>query len=242
MAPTNGEDDDDDDPVAHREDGIDELEETVPLVERSLTIELSPLDRREVCPAHGWVGRAAFQRDRHDLCIIEEEETVEIVETSIDETDPNPRVTLPGTKRRRIRNPAVARPRSISVKGISRDDLRLEEAKISKFTATREYAELIANRPKTRGDCKDGQRPCPWISCKQNLFLDVNGETGTIQLNFPGREIDQLPATCVLDVADEGTHTLEECGELTNRTRERIRQIEVRALLKLRVIEVDRED
>src|ERR1019366_2346037 len=29
-------------------------------------------------------------------------------------------------------------------------------------------------RPKTRGDCVDGPRPCPWAGCRQHLYLEVN--------------------------------------------------------------------
>jgi DNA-directed RNA polymerase sigma subunit (sigma70/sigma32) len=39
--------------------------------------------------------------------------------------------------------------------------------------------------------------------------------------------------TCSLDVAEAGALTLEEIGLITNLTRERIRQVEVRGLLKL---------
>ena len=42
-----------------------------------------------------------------------------------------------------------------------------------------------ADRPQSRADCAGGQRPCPWVSCKHHLFLDVNPETGSIKLNFP---------------------------------------------------------
>jgi DNA-directed RNA polymerase sigma subunit (sigma70/sigma32) len=38
-----------------------------------------------------------------------------------------------------------------------------------------------------------------------------------------------------LDIAERGGITLEEVGEIMNLTRERIRQIEVRGLLKLRM-------
>ena len=40
--------------------------------------------------------------------------------------------------------------------------------------------------------------------------------------------------TCALDIADRGGVTLEEVGEILNLTRERIRQVEVMGLEKLR--------
>ena len=101
-----------------------------------------------------------------------------------------------------------------------------------------EEAELIdyieAQRPKTRADCINGPRPCLFVSCKHNLYLDVNPETGSIKLNFPDKEIWELEHTCALDVAEKGGITLEEVGAIMNLTRERIRQVETRGLLKLR--------
>ncbi len=94
--------------------------------------------------------------------------------------------------------------------------------------------EIESNRPKTRADCVNGPRPCMFVSCKHNLYLDVNPETGSIKLNFPDKEISELPYTCALDVAEKGGITLEEVGEIMNLTRERIRQVETRGLLKLR--------
>ena len=44
-----------------------------------------------------------------------------------------------------------------------------------------------------------------------------------------------MKETCSLDVADKGGITLEEVGEILNLTRERIRQVEVRGLLKLKM-------
>lgn len=89
-------------------------------------------------------------------------------------------------------------------------------------------------RPRTRADCASGARPCLFVSCKHNLYLDVNPETGSIKLNFPDKEIWELEQTCALDVADKGGITLEEVGAIMNLTRERIRQVETRGLLKLR--------
>ena len=88
--------------------------------------------------------------------------------------------------------------------------------------------------PKTRADCVNGPRPCLFVSCKHNLYLDVNPETGSIKLNFPDKEIWELEHTCALDVAEKGGITLEEVGEIMNLTRERIRQVETRGLMKLR--------
>ena len=91
----------------------------------------------------------------------------------------------------------------------------------------------VPRKPRTRGEC-DRMRPCLFVSCKYHLYLDVNPDTGSIKLNFPHLEVDELEHTCCLAVAEEGDHTLEMVGEITNLTRERIRQLEVRALMKLR--------
>ncbi len=86
-------------------------------------------------------------------------------------------------------------------------------------------------RPLTRGDCdEDPGRPCPWVGCSHHLYLDVNPETGAITFNFPHLEVWEMAETCSLDVADRGGITLEEVGKFTNRTRERVRQIQERAL------------
>src|SRR5436853_3984858 len=50
-------------------------------------------------------------------------------------------------------------------------------------------AELEATRPKMRADCATGQRPCPYVSCKFNLYVDVNPRTGSVKMNFPDKEL-----------------------------------------------------
>lgn len=94
-------------------------------------------------------------------------------------------------------------------------------------------------RPKTREECVTGrnsQRPCPYVSCKYHLYLDVNPITGSIKLNFPDKEPDELEQSCVLDIAEMDGITLEETGELMNLTRERVRQVEEKSLHRLRVL------
>ena len=98
-----------------------------------------------------------------------------------------------------------------------------------------ELTDLIDyDRPESRADCKNMHRPCPFVSCRYHLYLEVNDDTGSIKLNFPDMELTEMPETCALDVADRGGVTLEEIGEILNLTRERIRQVESRGLEQLR--------
>lgn len=84
------------------------------------------------------------------------------------------------------------------------------------------------------GDCEGGERPCPYVSCAHHLYIDVNPKTGALKLSRPDLEVDQLAESCALDVADRGGITLDQVGEHLNLTRERVRQIEMTALAKLR--------
>ena len=93
----------------------------------------------------------------------------------------------------------------------------------------------VVKRPQNRSDCVGGERPCPFVSCKWHLYLEVKSAIGSIKLPFPKLEVDELVETCALDVADRGGATLEQVAKLMNLTRERIRQLEVRALEKLGV-------
>lgn len=86
-------------------------------------------------------------------------------------------------------------------------------------------SEQQTGRPRTRAECRKGKRPCPWVSCRYHLYLDVNRDTGTIKFNFPDKEIWELEFTCALDLAEEGELTFEQIGRVLNLTRERIRQL-----------------
>lgn len=87
-------------------------------------------------------------------------------------------------------------------------------------------------RPKTRAECEGHARPCPFVSCRWHLYLDVT-IGGSIRLNFPDIEPADMTDSCVLDIADRGGMTLEEVGAAINLTRERVRQLEVSALSKV---------
>lgn len=134
-------------------------------------------------------------------------------------------MTPSGVARRKGRK-GLRRSKTLSTRRLTREEIREADEVI---TALEDL------RPKDRGQCVTGARPCPWVSCKFHLYLDVNPETGSIKLNFPDLEVWEMPETCALDVADRGGITLEEVGEILNLTRERIRQVEVHGLEKLQL-------
>ena len=130
-------------------------------------------------------------------------------------------------EQRRSRRKREVRARTISVKRMTKRELELGRML---------YPEVDVDRPVTRTDCANGARPCPFVSCKHHLYLDVSARTGAIKLNFPDLEVWEMNETCALDVADRGGTTLEEVGAIMNLTRERIRQVEVKGLAKLQAL------
>jgi DNA-directed RNA polymerase sigma subunit (sigma70/sigma32) len=129
-------------------------------------------------------------------------------------------------EQRRSRRKRAVRARTVSVKRMA------EHAPLSKKLSL----EVEEIRPKARMECLEAPRPCPHVSCRHHLYLDVSSKTGAIKLNFPDLEVWELPISCALDVADDGGRTLEDIGEIMNLTRERIRQLELKALSKLEAV------
>jgi len=135
----------------------------------------------------------------------------------------------PGITReqRRSRRKRDVRARTISVKRMTKRELEIGRLL---------FPETDYWRPKHRAECAEGPRPCPFVSCKHHLFIDVSPRTGAIKLNFPDLEVWDLGESCALDVADKHGTTLEDVGAIMNLTRERIRQVEVKALAKLEAL------
>jgi len=131
-----------------------------------------------------------------------------------------PRESRPRRRKRPVRSRSIRVARA-SKREIERARLKLESEPPDE------------NRPQTRADCAKGPRPCPHVSCKHHLYLDVSPFTGTIKINFPDLEVWEMKVSCALDIAEFGGMRLEDVGELMNVTRERARQIEVQALSKL---------
>lgn len=130
---------------------------------------------------------------------------------------------------RQPRGPYKKRSKTISNRAISKHRLEMYKE------LNAQDAELLdADRPRTRGECQDGARPCPYAACKYHLYLDVNELTGAITFNYPDKEIDEIPHTCALDLADEGGLTLMQIGDSLQLSRERIRQVENKVLIRLK--------
>lgn len=198
-----------------------------------------PRDKREVCGLHGWVGRRAFLRDRHDLCEVpaevvvddddedddvEDVEGVAVVESEVNETSETSERWSRASARRR----GIPPKKTVAVRRITRVELDVGRAELRALGADGPY-----DRPKTRDDCSRVARPCPYVACKHNLYLDIS-ETGSIILNFPHLEPGEMSPdqSCSLDLAERGGMTLEEIAVVTNLTRERIRQVELKALIR----------
>ncbi len=130
-------------------------------------------------------------------------------------------------EQRRSRRKRDVRARTISVKRMTKRELEIGRLL---------YPETDYWKPRARAECAEGPRPCPFVSCKHHLYIDVSPRTGAIKLNFPDLEVWDMGESCALDVADRGGTTLEDVGAIMNLTRERIRQVEVKALAKLEAL------
>ena len=139
-------------------------------------------------------------------------------------SDEDSEVDEKGRRKRRNR----ARARTISIR-------RLSKAELNRGKML--YPETEYWKPTTRAECVDMERPCPFVSCKYHLYLDVHPVRGSIKVNFTDIEVWEMTETCALDIADRGGITLEEVGEIMNLTRERVRQVETAGLAKLAALQ-----
>jgi hypothetical protein len=145
-----------------------------------------------------------------------------------------PEVEEPTTREQhRSRRKRPVRARTISVKRMTKRELEMGRILNPE---TEEIRALRVQRPKTRGECQGGMRPCPWASCFWHLALSINERTGAIKEVFPDMEIWEMPETCALDLIERNPEgmTLEEVATQTNVVRERVRQLQVWAAREIK--------
>lgn len=97
-------------------------------------------------------------------------------------------------------------------------------------------------RPHVRSDCLAGGmnevRPCPFALCRHHLGVDI-GDDGDLRVVYPdgdgGLDIDAMPETCALDIAENGEMNLEELGAVLRYSPERIFQFQAEAVYSLSI-------
>ena len=94
-------------------------------------------------------------------------------------------------EQRRSRRKRAVRARTISVKRMTKRELEIGRLL---------YPEDDYAKPRVRSACAGGARPCPYVSCKHHLYVDVSPRTGAIKLNFPDLEVWEMGDSCALDV------------------------------------------
>ena len=104
---------------------------------------------------------------------------------------------------------------------------------------------LVVERPKTRKDCENGIRPCPWGSCRHHLGIHLRKPMpcagGSITplshgVSMPlGEDLDSVVHTCSLDAASEGERTPREVGLLMGISDESVRQATITGLAGVRL-------
>lgn len=116
--------------------------------------------------------------------------------------------------------PRILRPKDLKLWNVPKDD-------------------QLPSLPRNYGECikEFGETdPCPHVRCRHHLYLDVTDDN-KIKLNYPDippDQMHQMPETCSLRQAAKGSKTLVEVAEFFSMSRERVRQLEVRALQIMR--------
>ena len=98
----------------------------------------------------------------------------------------------------------------------------LEWLAANPFEFTPDDEAAMTARPKTRAECANVPRPCPYVSCRYNMALDVT-ETGLLQQH---KDVDDMPPSqsCALDIADT-ERSEKETAQILGVTEQRVGQI-----------------
>lgn len=102
--------------------------------------------------------------------------------------------------------------------------------------------------PRTRAECEDGPRPCPWMRCRYHLWLEIR-KSGSLKFmhmkpalalarntEFP----EGLPPSCALDEAEKGAMTLRQVAERVGLTNQRVEQILQDVIKRSQLVQIGR--
>lgn len=131
-----------------------------------------------------------------------------------------------------------APPRSNAGKSL-RTLVNRDREEANAIAAELEAAGVFALRPREGngidGDCETG--PCPWVSCRHHLKIEVDPITGAVKDNFPDLDVDEMAETCSLRVAEKNrgrTLSLKRVGKYLNITQNLVFLLQQPALEELR--------
>jgi hypothetical protein len=110
---------------------------------------------------------------------------------------------------------------------------RAELARTERYLRGPAFRGLPVVRPATRAGCQNVPRPCPFVSCSLNNYLDIM-PSGALKMNMPHLEPWEMDPklSCAHDIQDAGGAPLEMVGAALNVSMERARQIVDKALAK----------
>src|SRR5690242_9520574 len=76
---------------------------------------------------------------------------------------------------RRSRRKHPVRSRVVSMARFPKRELQRERDRLAREQAI--GMGPLPERPRTRGECAEGARPCPFLTCVHHLYLDVSPKT-----------------------------------------------------------------
>jgi len=135
------------------------------------------------------------------------------------------------SRRKKSTVSSTERAKSSRTRPVTKKPLPLTEKDLRTKRMLASYYQI--QRPRTRRDCSETSRPCPWVGCRYHLYLD-EGRHGSIKFNFPDIEPWEMDETCALDLACG--MPLDEISARLNITGERVRQIIQVAMEKMKVL------
>jgi len=152
-----------------------------------------------------------------------------------------------------VRSPLTGRKLRIVPARVNRDGVRpqaiyglpltiRERRELEKIDAEIVRFGIDRRRPRTLAQCPPDEEPCPFVSCRHHLALEVMPRTGklpAVRLTFPDKDLSEMDETCSHRVARRTAAkreelSIEETARMLNITGERCRQLEKVALAKVR--------
>lgn len=104
-------------------------------------------------------------------------------------------------------------------------------------------------KPISRSDCVDAERPCPWVSCRYHMAHRLGSghanrptvrdgsEDPHLDILDPDKWATELPVSCMLDITDRGLPvSADECSEVMGISAHQVRKIAAKAVGRMKAM------